>query len=231
VTGISLNLLFRGTDSYSLEVNGFGGSKFAPVNKRASPTVAFDQFLKAGDDEFSIAKINALSGTRTFATHGVYYSPGLCFFAAGLPAGPIPASGRGDYGVIVDGVAKVRNETLRLLPSYSGSSLAVDFDARTAALTLVLSGRPNPFGEFADQPSTTITTATASLALYQGGRSFDTAPLIGSGGYSGTVNGFLVGDTRNVSGSGGSAAVFTFELKNTAGEVIFGTIVAERNMI
>jgi hypothetical protein len=55
--------------------------------------------------------------------------------------------------------------------------------------------------------------------------------LIGSGGYSGTVNGFLVGDTRNVSGSGGSAAVFTFELKNTAGEVIFGTIVAERNMI
>jgi hypothetical protein len=227
----SLLLLFRDTDSYSLDVNGFGGSDFAPADKRTSATLAFDQFLKAGGDEFLITRSNSLSGTRTFATHGLYNAAGLCFFAAGLPAAPLPTSGTGDYLVIVDGIAKSGDQTLRLLPSFEGSLLKVDYAERTANLTLVLAGRPNAFGDFTGQSPVSVTTATASLKFLQAGPAFTTTTLTGSGGYSGTVTGMLVGDTQNVSGSGGFGAVFTFEMKNAAGEVIFGTIVAERNLI
>lgn len=227
----SLSLLFRGPDSYSLDVNGFGGSSFAPGDKRTSSTLAFDQFINSGKDEFYIAKSNSLSGGRTFATHGLYNESGLCFFAVGLPAVSLPNSGSGEYFNIVDGIARIGGVNLRLLPSIDGSSLTVNYETGAATLNLTLSGRPNPFEEFTDQSPASITTATASLQLQQGGPSFAAATLTGSGGFSGTVTGSLVGDTQNVSGNGGSGAVFSFEMRNAAGEVIFGVVTAERIII
>jgi hypothetical protein len=63
------------------------------------------------------------------------------------------------------------------------------------------------------------------------GPGFIEATLTGTGGFTGIVRGSLVGDTKNVSGSGGSGAVFTFEMRNAAGEVIFGVATAERSGI
>lgn len=227
----TIMLRFNGTDSYAVvDINGFGaGSAFAPTDKRTSPTVAFDQFLSGGS-EFYIARNNSLSGSRTFATHGLLNEYGsLCFFAAGLPAASLPTSGIAEYGVVVDGIAQIGGQTQRLLPSFSGSSLVVNFATRTASLELNLSGRANAFEEFGNQPSTTLTSASASLQ-FQGGGAGATA-LSGIGGFSGTVRGLLVGDTQNTSGFGGSGAVFTFELRNAAGDVIFGVLTAERNLI
>ena len=226
----SLSLLFRDADSYSLNVNGFGGSSFAPADKRSSPTLAFDYFLKPGGDEFYLARANEASGSRTFATHGLYTGGGVCFFAVGLPASPLPTSGTGDYIIIADGLARIGGQNLRLLPSYTGSSLIVDYQTGKATLTLVLGGKPNAFEEFADKPVTAITTVTASLQRIQGSAAFGTADISG-GGFTGKVAGQLVGNTANVSGLGGAGAVFSFELRNTAGEVIFGVATAERSMI
>lgn len=226
-----VTLLFRGTDSYVLDVNGFGGPAFSPADKRASPTVAFDRFINPQGSEFYITKSNSVSGSRTFATHGLDNSSALCFFAVGLPSAPLPTAGSGEYLVVVDGIARMGSENLRLLPSFSGSSLTVNFQTGTATLKLAISGRPNAFEEFANQPATSITTATASLNLQAGGPGFAEAGLIGSNGFAGAVRGTLVGNAQNTSGKGGSGAVFTFELRNAAGEVIFGVATAERLLI
>jgi hypothetical protein len=193
--------------------------------------VAFDQLINPQGDELYITKSNSLSGSRTFATHGLENSSALCFFAVGLPAAPLPTTGSGEYGVIVDGIARIGGTNLRLLPSFSGSSLIVNYQTGTATLTLAISGRPNPFEEFATQPTTSITTATASLSLQAGGPGFATTGLAGSNGFGGAVTGSLVGNAQNTSGKGGSGAVFTFALSNAAGEVIFGIVAAERFLI
>nr|WP_314444630.1 hypothetical protein [uncultured Sphingomonas sp.] len=226
----SLSLLFRDADSYSLDVNGFGGSSFTSADKRTSPTLAFDYFLKPGDDEFYLARTNGVSGTRTFATHGLYTASGFCFFAIGLPASPLPTSGTGTYGIIVDGLAQIGGQNLRLLPSYTGSSLTVDYQTGKATLTLALGGKTNAFEEFADKPVTAITTVTASLQRIQGSAAFGRADISG-GAFTGKVEGQLVGNSANVSGFGGPGAVFTFELRSAAGEVIFGVVTAERDLI
>ncbi len=227
----TLTLLFRGTDSYAVtDINGFGAaSAFAPADKRTSTTVAFDQFLNGGS-EFYIARTNGFSGTRVFVTHGLLNEAGdLCFFAAGLPAATRPTSGSADYGLIVDGIAQIGGQSLRLLPSHDGGFLTVNFQTGAASLQLNLTGRSNAFEEFAGQPATSITSATASLQLQQGG--FAQTALTGTGGYSGMITGVLVGGSQNTSGFGGSGAVLTFELRNAAGDVIFGVIAAERNLI
>ena len=227
----SVALLFRNADSYALDINGFGGSAFAPGDKQTSPTIAFDYFLNGDKDAFYLARNNPSSGARSFATHGLYIAPDLCFFAAGLPATSLPTSGTGEYHLLADGLARIGNENLRLLPSYTDSRLSVDYQTGTATLTMVLGGRPGAFAEFTDKPAAAITTATATLQLNAQSRAFSPAPLVGSGGYTGTVHGTLVGNSANVSGYGGSAAVYTFELRNAAGEVVFGVVTAERLMI
>lgn len=223
----SAAIAYSAADTSQFDVNGFGGAGFAPADKHPSPTAAYDHFLTRLGDELYIFR-NGSAGSLLFATLGLYNeAEGLCFFAAGLRPPSLPSGAPGDYFARADGIAMIGGQPSRLFGTHG--TLDIDFSTGAATFRLDLVGRGDPFGEFLDRPSAPIATVTAPLQL-RNGESFFSDRLAG-GGYTGTVIGRLVSNSRNTGGTGGAGAIFVFELSDAQGNVIFGAVAAERNLI
>lgn len=227
----SLRLTYRDVDSYALDINGFGGSSFAPADKRTPPTRSlFHQFLNPTRGEFLIARDGSF-GNGVFTTMGLDNSTGVCFFAVGLPIDALPTDGVAIYYGWIDGVGQIAGQTTRLLSS--SGSVRLNTQTRLATVELFLDrlgGDPfgDPFGDIGSQFSQEITVATAVLQLLPNG-AFSLAALTARNGSTGTITGTLVSRAAdNGLGGGGAGAVFTFELRNAQGDVLFGAFAAER---
>lgn len=218
-----LSLTYRAVDSFSLDVNGFGGPEFDAADKQTWTGGPYDRFLDANNGELFLSRIES----PLFAVLGVDNSSGACFFAIGQRPDSLPTQYT-EYFTLTDGLARVGTRTTRLY----GTDSEMTFDPKTgtAKIKLVLSGRDLPFGDYYNQTSAAIAEVTASLALQPGGY-FSTATLAG-GQYSGSITGRFVGvGTTNVSGLGGSGAVFTYILRNNTGDILFGVAAAQANLI
>lgn len=223
-----LGLTYRGVDSYALDVNGFGGSSFAPTDKRVSSNAAYDQFANPTQGELFILRNGGQAGTRTFTTLGLDNSAGLCFFALGRRADGLPQYPDDEHVLTVDGIARQGDQLLRLFGS--GGTMRVNIQTREVALTLRISGRSEPFGDFAGRDPREITTATANLS-YNGGGSFPLTVLRTGNGYAGSITGFFTTPGADAVGAGGAGAVLTFELRNAQGDIILGAVASETNRI
>lgn len=224
----SIQLTYRSADSYFLDVNGFGGSAFAPADKVASTDRVYSQFLNPTQGEFDIFQDGNAFGTRTFTTIGLDNSSGLCFFAVGRGADSLPQVQGDKHFLTLDGVGRVGDQTLRLFGS--GGGMTVDIGAQEVVLELRLSGRDDPFGDFTTRATKEITSAKVTLR-YNGSGSFGLSPLTATNGYTGSITGFFTTPQANAVGGGGAGAVFTFELRNSQGDILFGAIASEANRI
>ena len=227
----SLRLTYRDIDSYALDINGFGGSSFTPADKRSPPTRSlFHQFLNTTQGEFLIARDGSFEN-GVFTTMGLDNSTGLCFFAVGLPIDALPTDAVAIYNGWIDGVGQIAGQTTRLLSS--SGSVRLNTQNRLATVELFLDGlggNPfgDPFGDIGSQFSQEITVATAVLQLLPNG-AFSLAALTARNGFTGTITGTLVSRAAgNGLGGGGAGSVFTFELRNAQGDVLFGAFAAER---
>ena len=224
----SLQLTYRSADSYFLDVNGFGGSAFAPADKVASTDRVYSQFLNPTQGEFDIFKDGNAFGTRTFTTIGLDNSSGLCFFAVGRPADSLPQVAADVHDLTVDGVGRIGDQTLRLFST--GGRMTVNTQVQDVEFELRLTGRDDPFGDFTARPTKEITSAKVTLR-YDGRGSFGLSALTATNGYTGSITGFFTTPRANAVGGGGAGAVFTFELRNTQGDILFGAIASEANRI
>ncbi len=226
--GNGLGLTYLGTDSYNLDVNGFGGSAFAPTDRVASTNRVYSQFLNPTQGEFDIWQGDTMFGGPTFTTIGLDNSSGLCFFAVGRGADGLPQVQGDKHFLTLDGVGRVGDQTLRLFGS--GGGMTVDIEAQEVVLELRLSGRDDPFGDFTTRPTKDITSATVTLR-YDSRGAFGLSPLTATNGYSGSITGFFTTPAANAVGGGGAGAVFTFELRNAQGDAMFGAIASEAGRI
>ena len=218
-----LSLTYRAVDSFSLDINGFGGSEFDPADKQFWMGGPYDQFLDANNGEFFISR----NGGSLFAILGVDNSSNACFFAAGQRPDTFPNQ-LTEYFAIIDGLARVGSATTRL---YSNNSeMTFDPVTKIAKIKLKLARRDTPFGAFYDQAPTAIAEVTASLELQPGG--YFTDATLSGGQYLGTIGGSFVGvGASNVSGRGGAGAVFTFVLRSNTGDIMFGVAAAQANLL
>ena len=176
------------------------------------------------EGELLLFRDNASFGSRTFSTIGFDNSSGLCLFAVGLRNDALPAGRVADYSLLGDGVGRIGGQTLRLFGSTG--TLRFDTAVRNAKIDFTLVGRSDPFGNFLPQASNELTVLTATVPLLA--NSFQ-GPLTGTNGFTGTIEGQLVGPVASNSiGGGGAGAVFTFQVSNGRGDVLFGAIAAER---
>ena len=109
-----LSLTYRAVDSFSLDVNGFGGPEFDAADKQPWTGGPYNQFLDANNGEFLIWQdYNSL-----FAILGVDNPTNACFFAAGQRSDTFPNQPT-DYFAITDGLARIGTQTTRLYGTTS----------------------------------------------------------------------------------------------------------------
>ena len=206
----SLNIRSRGTDHYSFDINGFGGSTFTPTDKRESGARLLTEFRKS-DDQLQIA--NPLSfATLGFLANG---NTGFCFFAAG-PSLRAPDNTRLTLASgLIDGIARISDTTYRLY----ASPLTATWNAaeRSADVEVMLEGRDPAFGAL----DSTTPIALGLLRLRTAGG----IPSITL--QSAAVEGFF-DCTYFVSGGGLGC---TFDLKTAAGDRIVGALAADARSI
>ena len=227
-TDNNLRILYEAVDTYALDVNGFGGPRVVASDKRSWNGGPYDMFVSAQGDRVQLFR-NGPFGSAIFSILGTDQSAGACFFAIGQAPDSAPPE-MWSYDGRIDGLARIGARSYRLY-GYSAQILPnAGAGGRTAALRLRVVGREAPFGDFHLQAETPLAELTATVELRPDGR-LVTGPLTGDG-YVGSVTGRLVGaGAANVTGSGGAGAVFTFEVRNAAGDVMFGVIAAEANLI
>lgn len=237
ITGVNLTaaktdnvvrILYESVDTYALDVNGFGGPRVVASDKRNWSGGPYDLFASAQGDRVQMFR-NGPFGSAIFATLGTDYSAAACFFAVGQAPDSAPPE-IWTYNGRIDGLARIGTRTLRLYGI--GAQLLPNAGAggRTAALRLRVVGRESPFGDFHLQAESALAELTAAVELRPDGR-IVVGPLSGDG-FAGSITGRLVGaGAANVTGSGGAGAVFTFEVRNGAGDVMFGVIAAEANLM
>jgi hypothetical protein len=218
----SLQLTYRGPDSYAFDVNGFGGPSFGPADTRPSSNRAYDQFVSSVQGEMFIEPL------MTFTALGLETGAGLCFFAVGDRADGLPEVRDEEHFVAADGLAGEGGTLLRLYGSQGQMRVAID--AREVSFDLRLSGRGDPFGDFTARPQREITRLTSTLK-YDGNGAIRPTTVQTGNGYTGTISGVFTTRRAYAVGGGGGGAVFTFELRNQKGELIFGAISTEANRI
>ena len=133
-----------------------------------------------------------------------------------------------EHFLLTDGAGRVGGRIVRLF-GYNGKML-VAAAKREATIEFRLAGRDDPFGDFTIQPAADITVVTATLR-YDSGGSFGFLNLSGTNGYTGSLVGIFTTPQGDAKGGGGAGAVFTFELRNAQGDVLFGAIASEANRI
>lgn len=175
---------------------------------RGNPEFAFYESPSA----FALAIVNTTTFAAPAVTFGYGTRGGLCFFAAGLAA-TVPV-GQLVYDGTVDGLAQSGSGTRRLIKSSADATM--NFAAGSGTLSILLKGYPDAFGPLAGQAQGTIGSLTANLTLT--GTTVTAANVTGPAGYSGTMQGELVGAT---------GMALAFQLRNATGEVIFGAVALD----
>lgn len=162
--------------------------------------------------DFPLAIVNTAVFPAPAVTFGYGARGGLCFFAGGLTA-TVP-TGTLVYDGTVDGLAQGAGGTLRLI--RSSADVTMDFAANSGTLSLVLRGYPDAFAPLTGQTQTTIGTLTANLTV--SGTTVTATGVTGPAGYTGTVQGELVGAT---------GMALAFQLRNAGGDVIWGAVAVD----
>lgn len=213
LTNNRLTISYLQENMYQTDVNGFGGSRFSPQNMLPKPSRAYDYF-RISAEEFELYR-NA-EHPIIYATFGRWSDhSGICFFAAGAPATSFLVDGMYEFTGLGDGIVVGSGGTRRLF----GSTAIVRMDAnrRTVQVTLRLSGREAPFGEFLDSAPANLGEATAQLTY--AGPEFSVSPLSGPDGATGTITGEIYGNLVSVG--------LVFELVYPNGDRIIGAIAAD----
>lgn len=218
-----IEISFLAQDSFSTDVNGFGGSAWAAVDKRTPPNSVYVRYSNAQQGELLLSQQN-----QTFATQGLYNTSALCFFAVGLAPPSLPSGQVIDYFGIIDGFGVIGGQQKRLYESRVG--LKMDFASGKGVLTADIEARANPFGDYADGTSTDVGTVTANVELVGGSANFSSVTFSGTG-LSGQIVGRLVSNEKNVLGKGGAGAVFVFELTSSGGDVLYGAMALHANIM
>lgn len=162
--------------------------------------------------DFPLAIINTATFPAPAVTFGYGARGGLCFFAGGLAAS-VP-TGTVVYDGTVDGLAQSAGATRRLIKS--SADVTMNFAAGTGTLSLTLKGYPDAFAPLTGQTQTTIGTLTANLTL--NGTQVTASNVAGPAGYTGTIQGELVGAT---------GMALSFQLRNAGGDVIWGAVAVD----
>jgi hypothetical protein len=149
------------------------------------------------------------------ATLGFYYDDQIaCFFAA-TPSTPVDDLAQfNEYSGVADGLAQIGGITRRLFGSKA--VLTYSASAGNYALDLDLEGLPDAFADPQGQTAAPLGKVTG--VLVRNGREFSNN-VSGPSGFSGTIDGRL--------GANGYGAVFVFDLRNAAGDRIFGSIATD----
>lgn len=207
----ALTAYYRDGDRIEVEPNGFGYWVFGPGD-RLAPTVQFDRYTQ-GASSIPTSLAIARAGTPyrlTYTALGTFTQLAstppaeageaygeVYVFALGSPTlpGEMPRSGLATYMGVADGLWFDGASTRRLYGS--AAALTADFASGQITSTLDLSGRAEPFGDFASAPSTRLGVFQGAGDIRSGGASFsgDFTPTAGyTGGFVGTFNGPAAGE-------------------------------------
>jgi hypothetical protein len=221
-----LALTYRGVDSFSDEINGFGGASWQPDDKTAPPDRYFVRYANSTNGELRLA-----ADDLEFVTYGMENSFSQCFFAAGVPATSVPADGTVEYFGAVDGFAVIGGRQKRVFQVDSAKPILVfDFKTGRGTLEFELVTHDDPYGDFTASTPVSVGTVKADLQTAVLGKGFGITPLSGSG-FAGQLAGGFIGRETPLLGAGGGGVAIVFELNGPGGDVIFGSIAlaAKRN--
>lgn len=217
----ALLLTYQAPDTFSADVNGFGGSQWTPGDKRTAPNQYFTRYASPAQGELQLGVHNL-----TFVTFGLENSSGLCFFAAGVEPQTLPPGqvGRVVYTGVIDGLAVISGHQQRLFSWLESSPvLTMDFSTGRGTLQFHLVGRDDPFGDFEKAPGAALGTVSAELQLSPGSKGFGLTALSGSG-FDGRVTGQFVDRDQSILGTGGAGVALVFELTRPNGDILYGSI-------
>lgn len=238
VTGISaitrmkidngVAITYRGPDSFTTDINGFGGSSWTFEDKRTPPSDRFTRYSNTSQGELLVT-----TDELRFVTYGQENGSGLCFFAAGLSPFSLRTAGTFEYFGVVDGLGIIGGVPKRFLYNQVNSSepeFVMDFATGQGKLKFDLVAKSNVFEDLGGGTSERLGTVEADLRLAPGSTSFAATPLSGSG-FTGTVRGFFVSNAENIMGSGGAGVALVFELRNSNGDLIYGSVALAANLM
>ncbi|ASJ90945.1 hypothetical protein CBR61_08455 [Porphyrobacter sp. CACIAM 03H1] len=215
---------YRALDTYSTDINGFGGSSWSPSDKRPAPNEWFTRYSSPLQGELLLSRFNI-----SFAAHGLENGSSLCFFAAGLPSKTLPTAGSVQYFGIVDGFGIINGVPKRFLYWQTNGTvpeLIMNWARREGDLTFQLMARSDPFGQFEKNAVEPVGTITGRIRLDQPG----TIALSGAG-FTGTMTYAFVSDDKNVLGTGGAGAALVYELRRANGDFVYGSIALNANLM
>lgn len=224
------NFTYKGPDTYSLELFGFGGPDFTPSTRKASSD-QFDRYRIASETTYAVANLDLAkkSGglTFTYSSFGnvVLANDGKApsrldytFFAVGslTPVDQMPKTGSATYTGTADGLWIDGAVTRRLYGSTA--KLTANFATGDLTSVLDLRGHDDAFGAFATAPTTALGTFTGAGRITNAAFRGD---FPATAGYSGTFSGQFFGPAAQEAG-------LAFALKGAAGQTAFGAALASR---
>lgn len=209
-----LHIQYGGTDRFTFDVNGFGGSSFVPGDKRPSEIPSFLEYRKS-DDQMQIAFVPLAYGTVGFLALATSQ---FCFFAAGPGFTAASTSGQLDNSAaIADGLAVVtgrpyRLTTDRVIGSWNASGSAIDLQL-TLTPRLPAFGVTDPSGPKAIGPIR-LQRANGETKLWIG---------VAEERATGTLDCVLQ--------QGGVGIACAFELRTEAGDRFVGAVAGDARLI
>jgi hypothetical protein len=218
----SIAILYRTTNSFQIDINGFGGPSFLPSDRKGEaagshwPVAYFRKSpVQQSADELEIHDGNGPFGGLVNASLGrLSDGSSLCFFAVGSDRGPIGTQGTKDYSILVaDGLAILGGVARRI--GLATASARVDRETRTIDLSLDMYASTPPFGTPANNIN--LGPATARLNITASDRM--SGALAGPGGSMGTIAGRFF--------EFGNGAGFVFDLTYPNGDRIFGSVAVD----
>ena len=209
-----LQIHYAAVDTFALDVNGFGGSSFAPIDRRGSISEKFGH-LRKGNEELEIDTGQSGLSLVTFGRFS--WKEELCFFAAGARTANFLVDGDYPFAGVADGVfvSASSGRTYRVYGSIVEGTIFAN--AREVAVTIRFTGRDWPFDDFPDSEPVDLGVATARIPYAVS--SFDFAKFAGPGGSTGTITGQFHDRLASLS--------FVYELTYPNGDRMFGAAAAE----
>ena len=212
----SLRIEITADYEYKTDFNGFGGSMYPSASRIGGR--AFEVFIAAnGDDELQIAK--ALT-PLVFTTYGLASYDTPCFFAVGRAESGQPQTLQRHYSTgFGDGLVGSGSDHDRL---YGTRAVLTQTGGQAYTLTIEFAAVADAFAEPDGQSVRPIGRATAGLTL--AGTVFGAAPITAPGGFSGEISGLR-------SGVNFGGAIFVFDLRNPAGDRLWGVLALDADAI
>lgn len=210
-----LAIEYPAADRFTLDINGFGGTAFLPLDKSAA--VSPHDHFRNGRDEFEIYRNSGMQ--LAFATLGrISSDDGLCFYAAGRGSSNYLVDG--DYGFtgLTDGVVVRPEGAMRLFGAVARGRIYANL--RTVTISIPLQARNDAFGAFQNSPAIDLGVAQATITYSSA--SLPVTRLEGPDGATGTITGL----SFDLMGLG-----FVFELAYPNGDRIMGAVAADLDIV